>query len=217
MNPRKLKEGMRFGKWTTVVWLPKSSERVGGWLCKCDCGNTSVIKTNVLMKGRSKSCGCDTQYKRKTKHGARAGGEFPRLYRIWLGMKERCYNKNSLDAKDYGDRGISVCKEWRNDYDVFKKWADTNGYSPSLSIDRIDVNGNYCPENCRWADDFQQARNRRNNAYYEINGELKSLAEWVDIYGANYYRVRGRLRRGWDIVNALTKPKGWRFNGKNND
>lgn len=126
-----------------------------------------------------------------------------RLYRIYWGMKSRCYNKKYLWYNDYGARGIRVCDEWLNDFQVFYDWAINNGYKENLSIDRIDVNGNYEPDNCQWITPKQQARNRRSNKYYTINGETHCLSEWCEILNLNYTTVKARLHYGWSIEKTL--------------
>lgn len=131
-----------------------------------------------------------------------------KLYHVWLSMRARCNNPNDKGYQNYGGRGIKVCNEW-NDYKNFKTWAYENGYKEDsgLSIDRIDVNGNYEPNNCRWATIKQQANNTRRNVYLTIDGEKKSVPEWAEIYGVNQETVRRRVRElGWDPIKALTEP-----------
>lgn len=126
-----------------------------------------------------------------------------RLYHSWKHMKQRCYNNNDRDYKDYGARGITVCDEWKNDFMSFYDWAINNGYDDTLTIDRIDVNGNYEPNNCQWATRKQQSRNRRNIKQYTINGETHCLSEWCELLNINFDMVRARLYRGWTIIRAL--------------
>lgn len=129
-----------------------------------------------------------------------------RVYNIWYNMKRRCYNKNSKDYKNYGAKGINVCAEWLNDFLSFYNWALSNGYKETLTLDRIDNYGNYCPENCRWVTMKQQHRNYSQNRNYTINGEKKCLTEWCEIYNINYTTVICRLQKGMSINEALQKP-----------
>lgn len=126
-----------------------------------------------------------------------------RLYKIYYHMKSRCYNKNEKNYKQYGGRGITICDEWLNDFTAFYNWSIENGYRNDLSIDRIDNNKGYSPDNCRWANYKIQNRNRRGNKYYTINGKTCCLAEWCEILNLNQWTVRSRLRRGSSIEKAL--------------
>lgn len=127
-----------------------------------------------------------------------------RLYDTWHHMKQRCYNSNDKNYKYYGGRGIAVCDEWKDDFISFHNWATNNGYKEGLTIDRIDVNGNYEPNNCRWFNRKQQARNRRNTRMITCKGETKPLAEWCEVLGLNYWTVISRLDRlNWSIEKSL--------------
>lgn len=136
-----------------------------------------------------------------------------RLFSIWSGMKTRCYNSNSPQFKNYGARGIKICDEWLTDFMNFYNWSMSNGYSDNLTLDRIDVNGNYEPNNCRWVTSKVQANNRRTNKLIEYNGEIKTLMEWCEYHGINYKTVRDRLKRGWAIDKALKYPVENKFKG----
>jgi hypothetical protein len=169
--------GKKFGKLTVIE---ESSQRKGNaicWVCRCDCGNiTKPLNGTLLRSGQVKSCGClviEGNKARNTKHGCRK----TRLYSIWANMKRRCYGVHASGYERYGGRGITVCKEWKNDFQAFYDWAMSHGYSDGLTIDRIDVNGNYEPSNCRWETLQNQQRNRRNTILIEDNGELKTVLQ----------------------------------------
>lgn len=133
-----------------------------------------------------------------------------KLYSVWKTMKYRCSNKNNHKYKNYGGRGIKVCDEWK-DYSLFKAWALSNGYRDNLTIDRVDVDGNYEPNNCRWVDMKTQQRNRSNNKLIEYKGETKCLSEWVEITGIGHKTILYRLNNGWSVEKALTHlPKNYR-------
>lgn len=128
-----------------------------------------------------------------------------RLHRIWQNMKARCYRKSAREYENYGGRGITVCDEWRNSYENFKEWALNNGYAEDLTIDRINTDGNYCPENCRWITNKEQQNNKRNNVVYEFNGEIKTLAQWSEELGICYRTLQKRIRK-WGVEKAFTTP-----------
>lgn len=134
------------------------------------------------------------------------GRKGTRLYNIYYRMKDRCYNPHSKSYKNYGGRGISICKEWLTDFSAFKTWALSHGYREDLTIERVDVNGNYTPDNCIWATLKVQGNNKRNNHRETIDGVTKNLSEWSELYGISVKTVRDRLLRGWDLKRALTTP-----------
>ena len=135
------------------------------------------------------------------KHGER----YSRLYAIWCHMKARCCNSNNHAYNLYGGRGITICDEWKNNYSAFKDWAINNGYKDNLTIDRIDVNGNYEPKNCKWATRKEQANNTRTNRYITYNNETHTLAEWSDITGIQRDVIKSRIEKGWNLDDVFSK------------
>ena len=203
-------EGKRYGKLTVCDRSSGQHDKYGHylWKCICDCGNVCYVKGAQLRNGNTRSCGClhrETLSERNEKHGL-AGS---RLYKIYKGMKRRCKSEGCCDYGDYGGRGIKLCAEWDGEHGAenFAKWSLENGYNDNLSIDRIDVNGDYSPDNCRWTDMKTQANNKRSNHVLEHNGERHTLTEWSEITGLSVGTIEARLRLlGWSIERALTTP-----------
>lgn len=133
-----------------------------------------------------------------------------RLYNIWVGMKQRCRDKNIPDYENYGKKGIKVCRKWENDYLEFRKWSLSNGYRNDLTIDRIDVNKNYSPENCRWVDFLTQNNNKSDNVFLEYEGEKMTIAQWSHRAVVKPGTFKTRINRGWSIKEALTIPTNHR-------
>ena len=163
-------------------------------LCLCDCGKEVDVRVNCLRRGNTRSCGCLSKDIRKTINFSH-GMTHTRLYSTWTNMKTRCYNPKVTGFKNYGGRGITVCDDWKDDFMNFYSWAMVNGYNDDLTIERIDVNGNYEPENCLWIDVDEQSKNRRGNVYIELNGETKTLKGWCDELGLPYKIVHQRMNR----------------------
>lgn len=199
--------GMRFGKLTVIeraenILVGKQSKTA--WRCKCDCGNETVVITQYLKKGDTKSCGC---IQREATPNKRHGFSKTRLYGIWSGIIGRCCNSKNHAYRNYGGRGIRICDEWRNDFLAFYKWAYANGYREGLTIERKDVNGNYEPSNCIWATMQEQANNTRRNKILTLNGESHTVAEWGRITNLGAQVIRNRLRDGFTVEETLTLPK----------
>lgn len=204
--PAKDITGMRFGRYTVIERVENDKHGNAVWLCRCDCGKEKKVIGASLRKGVVVSCGC--YHKEKLKQTQTTHGESKsRLFEIWRCMKSRCYNKNHKNYDYYGGRGIIVCEDWKNNYVAFAEWARNNGYAENLTIDRIDVDGNYEPSNCRWVSRKEQMENTRVSHIYTINGESKCLSEWCKVYNVPHERVRSRvINRGWNIIDALTTP-----------
>lgn len=137
--------------------------------------------------------------------------EYTRLGRIYHNMKTRCYNSNYDKYQYYGGKGITVCDEWLQSYDAFEKWAFNNGYDDILTLDRIDPDGNYCPDNCRWVTRKEQANNRTSNRLLTYNGQTKTVQEWSEKTGICHRTLCGRLNAGWSVKDALVTPVNTAF------
>ena len=170
------------------------------WLCKCECGNEILIDRDNIKQGKQKSCGC---YEKENPSRKTHGYSKTRIYRIYNDIKNRCYYENDKYYNIYGGREIIMCDEWLNDFMTFCNWAIKNGYKENLSIDRIDVNGNYEPNNCRWITNKEQANNTRKNHFVTYNNETHTLKEWSEILNINYGTLKSRIKRGWDIHKAF--------------
>lgn len=196
--------GKKIGRLTVVAQA--GNEKGGGakWLCKCECGNETIVRGADLRKEHTKSCGCihsEGVAKRNRKHGRT---KHP-LYRIWSAMKQRCYYKGSVGYSNYGGRGIQICDEWLDDFQAFYDWATANGYQDGLTIERKDYNGNYEPSNCCWATKTEQANNTRLNIRVTVKGETHTVAEWAKITGEKPAKIADRLRRGYEPEQAILK------------
>lgn len=200
--------GKRFNYFTVLNVDHFDEDKQSWFLCRCDCGKEFLIRGACIKK--QKSCGCMTN---KMLSDARKthGESKTKLYDVWHLMKERCYRKGHKSYPDYGGRGIIVCDEWKNDYTAFRDWALRNGYDENAgymecTLDRVDVNGNYEPSNCRWVSMKKQCNNRRNNNWLSYNGETHTMSEWAEITGIAFDTLWRRQRRGWDDERILTAP-----------
>lgn len=170
------------------------------WKCKCDCGNVKTMSPTKVITGRLKSCGCKRGYYGLPTHRETK----TKLHEIWANMKNRCGETKSHDKNYYG-RGIKVCDEWMK-YDNFSKWAKENGYKEGLSLERIDNDGNYCPENCTWIERSKQQRNKQKTHWVEFQGKRMPLVEACEISGVKYNTAYERLNRGWTVDETFTIP-----------
>ena len=200
--------GKRFGRWLVVEKADSTNGVCNSiWKCKCDCGNEKLIKGIALIRGKSRSCGCfktDICKNRFYKHGMHD----TKVYQSWEAMIGRCECKSNTGYENYHKRGITVCDEWKNSFETFYEYVSKLEHfgADGYSLDRINNNEGYKPGNVRWADRNTQNNNTSRNIYIELNGETKTLAQWVRLYNIKYYTVLYRMRRGWSAYEALTMP-----------
>jgi hypothetical protein len=191
-----IEPGTQFGNWTVVE---KTSPPNGArfYRCRCQCGAERLIEGNEILRKPRNSCRACTRV------------PWRKLRLVWNGMRHRCEQPNSRQWKDYGGRGIVVCDEWKS-FEAFRDWSTANGYQPGLSIDRIDNDGPYSPDNCRWTTTLVQNNNRRANTRVLAFGETKTLAEWSrDVRCVvTYPCLVQRITRGWELEKAITVPAG---------
>lgn len=205
--------GKKFGRLNVTNEYTKRRDRNGMvriyWKCICDCGNEEYANTSALLGGHKQSCGClqrEAARKAKTKYGISRS----RIYKILTGMRQRCENPNNSAWEHYGGRGIKVCSEWDNAKDGainFYNWSMQNGYKDELTIERIDVNGNYCPENCMWVTWKEQHLNTRNTLKVTYNGEIMPLKTACNLTGVNYFTAVTRMKKGLSDEEVLRKVK----------
>lgn len=195
--------GQLFGRLTVIA---ETDERTKcgevKYLCKCDCGNTKVISGTTLRNGKTRSCGCllsEESSKRAKTHGMSK----TRLFNIWTGMHDRCYNPNRKEYESYGGRGIQVCDEWKDNFQAFYDWSMENGYSDDLSIDRQENEGNYEPSNCRWTTRKEQSDNTRLTVHITVNGETKNITEWAEAIGVARSTISRHNKLG-DVVEYIS-------------
>ena len=204
--------GMKYGR-LAVISAAEDQVSASGrhrtmWECLCDCGNRVVVRGTCLTQGVTKSCGC-FQREGISKRASKHGGFGSRLYAIWISMRQRCYNPNNNAYHNYGGRGISICAEW-DDFAAFREWAYSTGYKENaprgtFTIDRIDVDGDYSPNNCRWSNMKVQSNNKRETLYLEYNHERRPLSEWASIIGVDYTTIWKRYRNGLS-ADEILKP-----------
>ena len=198
-SPRRIDiVGKRFGA-LVVRSYSHTNNNAAYWICECDCGKTTIAMGKCLKKGIIETCICLRKSRHREKHNLSSS----RLYRIWSLMKNRCSNPKAQNYKNYGGRGISVCTRWTDSFSNFLEDMGSKPYKKSL--DRINNNGNYCKENCRWATSKEQARNSRRTHYIEAFGKKQCIIKWAEETGINPYIIRSRIKSNWPIEKALTK------------
>jgi hypothetical protein len=197
------------------VTITPGGSKIHHYNCNCSCGGKITARKNSLIQGNPKSCGCISKEKSLNGERRRYGVDLIPEYGVWLGMKGRCYNLNDTKYKNYGARGIIVCNRWLNSFHDF---LEDMGNRPSSkhSIERDNVNGNYEPNNCRWATDIEQANNRTNNRVLEIDGISKNLCQWADEVGIKRETLAYRINSGMSPKEAIKKPVKEFKNYKNN-
>lgn len=195
--------GQRFGH---LVGIAPTPEDRSSFLFRCDCGATKTIRKSAVASGLTVTCGACSYHhnnlsEKHTTHGMSRTG----FYEQYRGMIKRCTDPNAINFADYGGRGIAVCDEWKR-FEAFRDWAIASGWREGLTLDRIDNDGPYSPTNCRWVTSEAQQRNKRSNLMLEYRGETKTAVEWSEILGIPRKTLYERIRRGWSVEDALTKP-----------
>lgn len=205
--------GQVFGLLTVIKRSGSDKYRHSVWECQCECGRISYTLGTSLVTGHTKSCGCQESLHEKNPRPIKIPTAPPRtdkerLKIVFNGMWQRCTKPNSPNWDHYGARGITVCEDWSS-LESFIKWSMANGHSQDLTLDRIDVNGPYSPENCRWATYVEQANNRRTTIYFEVNKKKYTWEELSKVTTTTRTVFFRRMREGWNIVEALYTPLYW--------
>ncbi len=205
--------GHRYGKLTVKEYAGRNKFNHPLWKCICDCGKECVSNAYSMRNGGTRSCGCgiaEVTIRMNTTHGSTGTP----LYIRWMGIKNRCYCENHESYKHYGGRGIKMCDEWKESFEAFR-FDMGAGFNPSLEIDRIDVNGDYCKENCRWVTRKVQARNQRRNVLLTYMGKTKCLSDWAIELGVKPNTLTHRIKRGWPVDRVLGElPKKRRYRNR---
>ena len=199
--------GKKFGKLLVLRELDERRNKGVLWECVCDCGGKAKRTTGELNAGRRLTCGCMPT----GSNGAWRNGKREKLYVVWCDIIQRCFDKNFRGYHRYGGRGITICNEWRHDYPAFRSWALSHGYKEGLTIDRINNDGNYEPNNCRWVTMKEQCRNKTGLVWITYNGKTMIMNDWAELLGLKKSTLGERIRRGWTIEKALTTPLLKRF------
>lgn len=198
--------GNKYGRLLVLLEESGQAGEKKKYVCECECGNKVMVFKENLLSGHTRSCGCLKEEIIKAGAHTIHGLSRTRLYRIWKDMRRRCNNPSRINYHRYGGRGIKVCDDWNKDFICFYRWAIDNGYDDTLSIDRIDNDSGYFPENCRWVSNTQQANNRRSNRLLECNGEIHTISEWALETGLKQSVIESRLNLGWDVKRILNTP-----------
>lgn len=202
-----IKNGQVFNRLTVLKEVEKRAGK-RYFECICECGNHGEYRLVAMRAGKIKSCGCLRNKQNKTV-GITHGKRNTRIYTIWHSMKQRCLNLNNINYRHYGGRGIEICNEWRDSFELFYDWAVKNGYSKNLTIDRIEVDRNYEPSNCRFISMKDQNRNKKNNVFIEFNGENLCVIDWAKKLDISNSAMQKRLKN-WTLEKALTEPKNYK-------
>lgn len=200
--------GQKFGRLKVLHECGKDNRGERLWYCKCDCGKEIIVLSSNLRSNHTTSCGCYRAENVKTVNKTH-GFSNTKIYHVWQSIKRRCALKSCKDYPNYGGRGITICSDWTNNFLSFYNWAIANGYAENLTIDRIDTNGNYEPNNCRWVTLQTQANNKRNNRMLTFNGETHTMKEWSKITGINYNTLNSRVRRG--LADEYVLAGAWQY------
>lgn len=199
----------KFNRLTVQEYSHTDKHHKKHYKCLCDCGKTVTVRADKLKNNHTKSCGCQKiestsklMKETKTIHGF----SNTKIYQAYKNIKTRCYVESSIGFKNYGGRGIKMCEEWKNDFMSFYNWSINNGFKEGLEIDRIDVNKDYKPSNCRWVTRETQANNKRNTIYLTYNNEVKNLKQWSEDVGIPVRVLRSRYKEKWDTEKILTTP-----------
>ncbi len=203
MKPIKDHTNEKYGRLTVIKFYKRENNKTY-WQCECECGNRLVIPITYLTSGDTKSCGCLRKETSARTQRKKAYIKNHRLYSIWIDMKRRCYNKDRNNYIYYGAKGVKVCEEWKKDFRNFQDWALKNGYKDNLTIDRIDYNRNYQPDNCRWVTIFEQNNNLSSNHKICYEGKIyPSMSSFCRKNKLNYNKFKQRIRNGYTIQKAM--------------
>lgn len=196
--------GKRFNHLVVIERANNSPRGSTMWRCVCDCGNEKLVRRDNLVYGAVKSCGCLTH---RPAYNRTHNKSKSKLYRKWVSMKRRCYDITSAGYKNYGGRGIEVCDEWKESFESFYDWAMKTRQDDTLTLERVDVNGNYCPENCTWITKAEQSNNRTSCIMITYNGKTQNLMQWCKELNLDYKRTYNRMFKShWSFDKAISTP-----------